>query len=178
MRTMVIFSAALACMGASACSRPVAVRSLANTAMPIATNLQDSATRLQTRLGEQRSAVEGRLDELTKVIELTQSRTTHVEDVWRFSGQKALAEQLAQIREKDGLLLTSPLGSSTALAETSTKPPKVDTAAIEATITDLNKLGRERKVSAGELLEFAGSINSELAKLEKEQADAAKASGS
>jgi hypothetical protein len=143
--------------------------------MPIATGLHDS----QTRLGQQRAALDGRIEEISKVIDLTNSRTAHIEDSWRLSGQpanKLSIAQLAQLREGDAALLSSPLILATAPNAKASKPLSPDTVSIETMISDLDKFGKERKTSVGELINFAGSVNTELSKLEKEQADAAKAS--
>lgn len=175
MRILLLGAALLA---VTACGRPMEVRSLAGSALPLAVDLKSSGSALQARFGQQRSALEGRSGELIEQAALARAYTSQIEKDWRFSatdGDKSRARQLAMLREEDAALLADPLAQLVGTTASVSKPPAWDFGALNKVITGLDGFKQERKPDILDLTLFFKGVNDELKKLDDEQTASAPA---
>lgn len=151
------------------CARPAEVRELASAALPIAANLQTSASALQERFSLQRKELDGRADTWTTLIDSERSRIGLVERDWRFAGSDGLAKQLAILREGDKAIVADPLASLAPSAPTKIKMPTLDKASINNVVGGFDKLRHANPQNIKDLVSFSQSVNSELSKLKDEK---------
>jgi len=168
MMRLILCVAALVTLGA--CSRPAEVRSLATSALPVATNLQTAAAAQQGRFAAQRAAFDGRATELAKQAVLARDATYQIEQDWRFQGETALPRKLALYREGDAAILADPLASVTPATALTSKPPAFELGSLSKVVSGFDQLRKSRALERRELLAFFGSVNTKLAEIDKEMA--------
>ncbi|RYY26154.1 MAG: hypothetical protein EOP62_11800 [Sphingomonadales bacterium] len=170
MKHLIFSIAALVSLGA--CARPAEVRSLASSALPVATNLKTAATAQQSRFGVQRAAFDGRATELAQQTGLARDAAYQIEQDWKFQGETALPKRLALYREGDATILADPLAPVTPVTALASKPPAFDVGSLSKVVSGFDQLRKARAPDGRELLAFFGSVNTKLVEIDKEKASA------
>jgi hypothetical protein len=146
------------------CARPQAVRTVSQSAMPVAQALADSVPALNARMAQQQRGFSDRrvIDE----VDITADAATVAlyERNWRLQKSKATGE-LAVVREGDAALLAEPVpGLPAKAAAPAVEVPIADITAVQ---TALSNLAKPHRFEVGDLLHFAEAIQKERDKQSK-----------
>jgi hypothetical protein len=168
--TRSLILAAVLTFALSACGRPQEVRSVASAALPVATNLQASAQKLQSRFAAQRATLDSRNAELALQAGLARDQSHQIEQDWKFQGETGLPKSLALYREGDGPIIADPLAPVSATAPGAvSKPQAHDMSALGNVVKGFSELRAERGPDARELFAFFVSANEKLKEIETEK---------
>ena len=159
MRVILILTLTLVLAG---CVRPERVRTVSQSALPVAQALADSVPALNARMArQQRGFAERRaIDEVD--IAADAATVALYERSWRLRDAKPAINSLAVLREGDAALLADPVpGQPTPTAVATVVVPMSDITALQA---GLANLAMPHKFERGDLLSFAEAVQKERAK--------------
>lgn len=145
-----------------ACARPEAVRSVARSSLPIATQLELSAPRLEKRMALQQRT----LAERSSAIDLRTAVDVDIvglkEREWTLRKDDDRLRRLKVLRDQDEATLADPLAaiSNASVVKPASNPVVV--ADLKKAIQALDRLSGPRQTNALELIQFAGSVRDEL----------------
>lgn len=166
MRVDILCCLALALL--AGCTRPRVVRSVAESALPIATQLQTSAPALQGRMALQLRGFEERNLDVAREITLVEEPVILAHRLWRLRDDGGRPKRLAFMREGDAAILADPLAPLAAPRAMAAAPNSVALGDLDRSIAGLDSLTRRARLDVGQLFKLGRSVNEELRKIDQE----------
>ena len=150
------------------CARPEAVREVARTALPVATQLETSARYLERRLALQRRGFAERNADFERQALVDREAVELQERELKLRGDGDRLRRLMLLRDRDDVIHADPLAP---LAEPAVAPigeNPVATKDLKSAIATLDRLTGAKRTNAKELLGFAKSVGDELDRIKAE----------